>query len=284
MLGRDSFSASGVFTASFVAPRRSPRRRRGRAHSRSSCLDLVGLAQLADVPMNALPAGHQRLVDVARALALEPYAVLLDEPAAGLDHTETADLGQIIRRMAAAGVAVLLVEHDMRLVMQVADRVVVLDRGRKLADGSPAEVVADQRVLDAYLGGSRHERARRRRERGAQVDGLHAGYGKVPVLRDVSLQVGAGRVRRPAGRQRGRQVDAAQDDRRVAPGILRNRLPRRTRHHQRARRDDRPPRRRARAGGPPAVRRDVRRSRTCCSVRTRSAAGDVTSPTDSTTC
>ena len=104
--------------------------------------------------MNALPAGHQRLVDVARALALEPYAVLLDEPAAGLDHTETADLGQIIRRMAAAGVAVLLVEHDMRLVMQVADRVVVLDRGRKLADGSPAEVAADQRVLDAYLGGS----------------------------------------------------------------------------------------------------------------------------------
>ena len=92
--------------------------------------------------MNALPAGHQRLVDVARALALEPYAVLLDEPAAGLDHTETADLGQIIRRMAAAGVAVLLVEHDMRLVMKVADRVVVLDRGRKLADGSPAEVAA----------------------------------------------------------------------------------------------------------------------------------------------
>ena len=125
-------------------PRREP--------SRSSASELVGLAHLADVPMDALPGGHQRLVDVARAIALEPYAVLLDEPAAGLDHGETADLGQIIRRMADAGIAVLLVEHDMRLVMKVADRVVVLDRGRKLADGSPAEVAARPAGLDAYLG------------------------------------------------------------------------------------------------------------------------------------
>jgi ABC-type branched-subunit amino acid transport system ATPase component len=153
MLGRDSFSASGVFTASFALPAGRRADTAARAFA-VECLTLVGLARLADVPMNSLPAGHQRLVDVARALALEPYAVLLDEPAAGLDHTETADLGQIIRRMAAAGVAVLLVEHDMRLVMKVADRVVVLDRGRKLADGSPTEVAADQRVLDAYLGGS----------------------------------------------------------------------------------------------------------------------------------
>jgi ABC-type branched-subunit amino acid transport system ATPase component len=151
MVGRDRFAESGVVAAALALPagHRDDVVARDQAQR---CLDQVGLGRVADLPMSALPAGHQRLVDVARAMALEPYAVLLDEPAAGLDDTETADLGRIIRRMARAGMAVLLVEHDMRLVMDVADRVAVLEQGRKIADGPPSEIVADQRVIDAYLG------------------------------------------------------------------------------------------------------------------------------------
>ena len=99
--------------------------------------------------------------------------MLLDEPAAGLDHAETVDLSRIIRDMADAGVAVLLVEHDMRLVMGVADRIVVVDQGRKLADGSPSEIAVDQRVIDAYLGVVPGMNAV------LTVDGVSAGYGRV---------------------------------------------------------------------------------------------------------
>jgi len=151
MLARDRFSRSGFVGAAL----RLPRMRRDEQEARRSALawmKFVRLEDAADVPVAELPVGRQRLLEVARALACEPEALLLDEPAAGLDHTETRQLGQLIRQIAAEGVAVLLVEHDMAMVMSIADDVVVLDRGKRIARGTPAQVGHDTSVVQAYLG------------------------------------------------------------------------------------------------------------------------------------
>lgn len=112
----------------------------------------LGLAALADQPAGEVAFGQQRLVAMARSLAMQPKLLLLDEPAAGLNATETAALGGLIRRLHDRGITVLLVEHDMALVMNLVQRLIVLDRGRQIADGTPAEVRADAAVCAAYLG------------------------------------------------------------------------------------------------------------------------------------
>ncbi len=115
-------------------------------------LDDVGVAHLGDRPAGEIPFGQQRLVEVARALAPGPRLLLLDEPAAGLNAAETSRLGALIKRIHGRGLTVLLVEHDMGLVMDLAERVIVLDQGRVIADGTPAQVRAEPAVRTAYLG------------------------------------------------------------------------------------------------------------------------------------
>lgn len=115
-------------------------------------LDNLGISSLARQRAGEIPFGQQRLVEVARALAVRPKLLLLDEPAAGLNATETTALGRLIGRLHEEGITLLLVEHDMSLVMSLAERILVLDRGHLIADGPPAAIRHNPAVRAAYLG------------------------------------------------------------------------------------------------------------------------------------
>ena len=115
-------------------------------------LAYLGLSDLRDRLAGTLSYGDQRRVEIARALMTRPHLLLLDEPAAGMNHTETAALGAVVRRIVTDGVSIVIVEHDVDLISQICDRVIVLDHGQKIADDRPDAVRADERVVAAYLG------------------------------------------------------------------------------------------------------------------------------------
>lgn len=153
MLGRHPRTHSGFFSTGFRLPamRREERRI---LETASEYLELVGLSDSARQPAGSLPLGRQKILEIARALATEPRLLLLDEPAGGLNMRETEDLGELIQRIRGEGITVMLVEHDMNLIMDISDRVLVLHFGEYLASGSPSEIKDHAGVVEAYLGGS----------------------------------------------------------------------------------------------------------------------------------
>jgi branched-chain amino acid transport system ATP-binding protein len=133
-------------------------KRIGESAAAEQALELLDLGSIADATPDHLTQGQRKLVGVARAIAMQPRLLCLDEPAAGLDTRESEDLGQRLRKIADAGTATLLIDHDMGLVMTICDRITVLEFGRVIAAGSPDEVRRDPRVVKAYLGGAAAER------------------------------------------------------------------------------------------------------------------------------
>ena len=151
MVGLHTRSKSGIFACAFKIPSQI-REEKYIKEKGLKWLEFTGLADLADLTACNLPFGKGRLLEISRALAVEPQIILMDEPAAGLNSRETVELAGLIRRIKELGITVVLVEHDMELVMDICESIIVLNLGKKLAEGTPREIQENKAVIAAYLG------------------------------------------------------------------------------------------------------------------------------------
>ncbi|MEQ8152386.1 MAG: ABC transporter ATP-binding protein [Smithellaceae bacterium] len=151
MVGLHTKSSSGIVSCAFKLPWQIREEKQVREKA-LHWLEFTGLADEAGITANNLPFGKGRLLEIARTLAVEPQLILMDEPAAGLNSLETAELAGLIRKIRESGITIALVEHDMELVMDVCDSIIVLNLGKLLAVGTPREIQENPAVIAAYLG------------------------------------------------------------------------------------------------------------------------------------